>query len=247
MKKLGLTAAFILLAVFMYTKDVFAHERTYVWTEGYNALPKGEHEIESFVTLQVPNGGQTNANTWEYKGELEYGVTDHWALAHGERLKTQNQVGNDDSTNYEGFEFESRYRFGEKGKYWVDPLIFLEWATDFREKDHPNSLEGKIVLSKDLGKLNITYNQVLGSELGEKGRTTPEFSVAANYEVLPNVHVGGEFVGQYWAPSSHRNELSLGPTLAYENKHFWVAAGTLFAVNHAANDHEARVIVGVPF
>ncbi len=247
MKRLGLIALFVLLTGFMYTKDVFAHARTYVWTEEYQTLPKGGREAEGSTTLQVPNGGQTNVNTWEYQGELEYGMTDHWTLAHYERLKTENQIGSDDATNYEGFKFESKYRIGEKGKYWVDPLIYLEWATDFREEDHPNSLEGKIVLSKDFGKLNIVTNQILESELGENGRTTPEFRVAANYEVFSGVHVGGEFDGDYWAPSSHRNPLSLGPTVAYEHKYFWVAAGALFAVNHAADDHEVRVIVGVPF
>lgn len=247
MKKLGLTIMFVLLAVFMYEENVFAHARTYVWTEEYQTLPKGGREVEAWTTLKVPDGTQTDVNTWEYQGELEYGVTDHLTLAHYERLKTQNQVGPDDSTNYEGFKFESKYRIGEKGKYWVDPLIYLEWATDFREEDHPNELEGKIVLSKDFGKLNVVYNQILESELGENGRTTPEFRVAANYEVLPGVHVGGEFAGEYWHPSSHHNELSIGPTIAYEHKYFWIAAGTLFAVNHAADDHEARVIVGVPF
>ena len=247
MKKLGLTTLLIVLAVFTQTQDLFAHARSYVWTEEYHTLPKGGREVEAWTTFQMPNGNQTNVNTWEYQGELEYGVTDHWTLAHYERLKTQNQVGSDDSTNYEGFKFESKYRIGEKGKYWVDPLVYVEWATDFREEEHPNEIETKLVLSKSLGKLNVAYNQIYEFQLGENGRMTPEFRVAANYELLPAVRVGVEFAGEYWHPSSHRNELSLGPTIAYEHQYFWVAAGTLFAVNHAADDHEARVIVGVPF
>lgn len=247
MKKLGLAITLVLLTVFTYTQDLYAHARSYVWTEEYHTLPKGGREVEVWTTLEVPDGSQTNVNAWKYQGELEYGVTDHWTLAHYERLKTENQIGEDDATNYEGFKFESKYRIGEKGTYWVDPLVYVEWATDFREEEHPNEIETKIVLSKSFGKLNVTYNQIFEFELGENGRMTPEFRAAASYEILPDVQAGVEFSGEYWHPSSHRNELSVGPTIAYEHKYFWVAAGTLFSVNHAADDHEARVIVGVPF
>lgn len=247
MRRLGLTSGFLLLAVFLCAKDMFAHARTYVWTEEYKTLPQGNFEFEGWTTLKVPDGSKTNDHIFQYQGELEYGVTDHWTIAHYERLKTKNQPSSDDSTNYEGFKFESKYRIGEKGKYWVDPLLYLEWKTDFRQEDHPNEIEGKIVLSKNFGRVSVVYNQVVESELGENGRTKPEFRVGANYEIFPELRAGLEFIGQYWAPSTHRNELSLGPTIAYEHKYFWVAVGGLFAVNHAADDHEARVIIGIPF
>ena len=225
----------------------WAHVRHYVWNQEYNTLPKGEFELENWVTFKVPDWDKSQKNTIQYQEELEYGVTDHWTLAHYERFKTVNQVGRDDSTVYNGFKFENKYRFGEKGKYALDPLLYLEWATDFREKDHPNSIEGKIVLSKDLGKFNITYNQIMESELGKGGRTEQSYSVAASYEIFSEFRVSGEFFGNYWKPGSHRNEISIGPTLAYENKYFWITAGFGFGANHAADDMQARVIVGVPF
>ena len=247
MKKLGLLGFVLWISVFLWTKDSFAHMRRYVWTEVYNTLPRGTFEVESWTTLKVPDGNRTNANTWQYQGELEYGITDHWNVAHYERWKTKNKVGPDDSTVYEGFKFETKYRFGEKGKYWLDPLLYLELATDVREKHRANELEGKLVLSKDIGKFNAAYNQIIESEVDNGGRTKHEFRVAAGYEILPGFHAGGEFVGQHWAPGSNRNELSMGPTIAYEHKYFWIAAGGLFGLNHAADDKEARLIVGIPF
>lgn len=233
--------------LFLLSHDAFAHVRHYVWNQEYQTLPKGGAELESYVTLKVPDGTVTNENEWEYQEELEYGVTDHFTLAHYERWETNNQPGPDDATKYSGFKFEAKYRIGEKGKYPVDPLLYLEWSTDPRNHDNPNSIEAKLVLSKDFDKLNVTYNQIMDSELGSGGRTEQEFTAGINYEVIPDIRAGVEMKGQYWNPGSHRNKLSLGPTLAYEHKYFWIAAGTLFPVNHAANDHEARVIVGVPF
>ena len=248
-KLLTLLFTFLLIA-----SEAFAHERYYAWTEIYRTIPKGGREVEAWTTLKVPNGNQTNSNTFQYQTELEYGATDHLTLAMYQRWKTTNQHGVDkdgipekDFTNYQGFKFEGKYRIGEKGKYWVDPLIYLEWATDPREHPHENEIEGKIVLSKDFDKFNLSYNQIIESELGEGGRTEHNFAVGTNYEVLEGIRVGGEITGNYWKPSSHRNELSLGPTISYAGKYFWVTAGVAFAVNKNTDDVQGRVIVGVPF
>lgn len=247
MKKLGWSLLVFLVTVNLTPRNIFAHARTYVWTETYKTLPQKGFEVESWTSLKVPDGNKTNENSFQYQEELEYGVTDHWTIAHYERWKTQNVVGPDDATFYEGFKFESKYRFGEKGKYALDPLLYLEWKTDVRKKHQVNTLEGKLVLSKDFGPLNVTYNQILESELDNGGRTEHAFAIGASYEVLPGFRLGSEFTGQYWAPGSHRNELSLGPALAYEHSYFWVALGGRFGLNHAADDKEARVIVGIPF
>jgi len=224
----------------------YAHTRNYVFTEQYRTIPQGQFEIEQWTKLKVPNRHVTNRHSWQYQTELEYGVTDHWTVAHYQFWETQNRVGSNDDTTYGGFKFETKYRLGEKGKYWLDPLLYLEWETEPRE-DNPNKIEGKIVLSKDIGDLNVTYNQIIESKLGNKGRTEQKFSLAASYALPGDVRLGVEFKGNYWQPGSRRNELALGPSLAFETKYFWVAGGVVFGVNHAASDVESRVIVGVPF
>ncbi len=224
----------------------FAHVRHYVWSTEYQTLPKNTFELENYVTLKVPHGEASNVNQWEYQEELEYAATDHFSLAHYERWETVNQTGKD-STKYAGFKFEGKYRVGERGKYWLDPLLYVEWATDPREDHNPNEIETKLVLSKDVGGFNVTYNQIMDSKLGSGGRTEHEFTIGTNYELLPGLRAGAEMKGQYWNPGSNRNELALGPTLAYEWTYFWVAAGGLFGVNHTTDDYQARIIVGITF
>ena len=229
--------------------EAFAHVRHYVWSTEYQTLPKNGAEVESYVTMKVPDGHHSNANQWEYQEELEYGVTDHFSAAHYERWQTVNKVEADakDATKYSGFKFEGKYRIGERGKYWVDPLLYFEISRDPREKDIPLTLEEKIILSKDIGKFNVVYNQIMESGTGSHGRTEHEFTVGMNYEIFSELFLGMETKGQYWNPGSHKNEMTLGPTIAYEAKYFWIAAGALFGVNHHGDDYQARIIIGVPF
>lgn len=229
------------------SREGFAHVRHYVWSTEYQTLPKNEVELESYVTTKVPDHKHSNANTWEYQEELEYGVTDHLTLAHYELWETINKSRGKDSTTYKGFKFEGKYRIGERGKYFMDPLLYFEIKRDPRKADIPLSLEGKIVLSKDMGKLNAVYNQIIDSEVGDKGRTKHEYTFGLNYEIFPEFYAGVEMKGDYWKPKTNKNGIALGPTLAYEAKYFWMALGALFGVNHHADDYQVRLIVGVPF
>lgn len=232
----------------LHSAQAYAHERTYAFNEEYHTLAKGGFEIESQTRFKLPDTKQTDANQWQFQQELEYGVTDHWTIAHYEIWQVENQDGSgDDNGTYKGFKFETKYRIGDKGQYWVDPLVYLEWETEVRDHDNPNGLEGKIVLSKDVGLLNLNYNQIMESKLGSGGRTEHAYTVGANYEVLEGLRPGVEMKGNFWEPGSNRNKIAVGPSLSWENRYFWIAAGILFGANHAADDIESRVIVGVTF
>jgi hypothetical protein len=245
-------AAMLSLMLLM-VPNAFAHERHYVWNAEYRTLPQGTFELESATTSTVPHFNKTNENDWDYTGEVEYGVTDRLIIANKETWTTENRSGSDedgvrnkDTTKFSEFAFEGKYRIGEVGKYWVDPLLYFEINRDPRKKGIPLSLEEKIVLSKDIGKANVTYNQIMESELGHGGKTTQSFTFGINYEVFDSIRLGVETQGQYWNPETHRDELAMGPTLSYVHQYFWVALGTLFGVNHAADDWQTRLIVGIP-
>jgi hypothetical protein len=241
----GLAVMFVFLNAII--PVAFAHERHYVWNAEYQTLPQGTFEAESITTFKMPDFKKTNANKWEYKGEIEYGLTDHITIAHYEHWETVNKSGaGKDSTKYSGFDFEGKYRIGEMGKYWVDPLLYFEIKRDPREKGIPLTLEGKVVLSKDIGKLNVIYNQIIESQMGRKGLTEQAFTFGFNYEVFDSIRLGFESKGQYWNPENHRNKLAMGPTLSYVNQYFFVTLGSLFGVNHAADDWQTRLIVGIP-
>lgn len=237
---------FIFSFVFLFaTGSTWAHTRRYVFNEEYRTIPQGEFEIESWVKLKVPNQQRSNVNSFEYQEELEYGLTDRWTVANYQIWETKNKRDKDDSTVYKGSKIETKYRIGEKGKYWVDPLLYLEWVRDERARNE-NKFEEKLILSKDFGKLNFNFNQVIESAAGSGGRTEHKFTLGSTYEFPWDIHVGLEAKGDWWRPGSHRNRLALGPVLAWEGEHFWLASGVVFGLNRAADDVEARLIVGIP-
>lgn len=229
-----------------YARDASAHAKKYVFNREYKTLPQGMFELESWTKSKVSDWDKSNKNSFDYEQELEYGVTDNWTIAHYQTWQTSNQPGPDDSTYYKGFKFETKYRFGHKGKYWVDPLVYLEWVTNVRNRDNPNKIEAKIVLSKDFGDWNLNYNQVMESELGGGGRTEHGYTGGISYKLPHEFQIGMEAKGDYWRPGSHRNRFSLGPTIAWEGNYFWIAGGMAFGVNNSADDFEARIIVGIP-
>ena len=243
-KQRGLPLIF-LLAIFLHSQIVFAHTRSYVFNEEYRTIPQGQFEIESWARLKVPNRQKSNIHTWEWQEEFEYGVTDHFTFANYQVWETKNKRGPDDSTVYKGFKFEGKYRIGEKDKYWVDPLIYFEWVKEVREANE-NEFESKLILSKDFGGFNITFNEVMENTLGSGGRTNHQFTLGSSYQLPWDFKVGVEGKGDWWRAGSHRNRISFGPVLAWEGKYVWVASGVLFGFNRSADDFEARLIVGIP-
>jgi len=234
------------MAFLVITDSAFAHNRRYVFSQEYRTIPQGGWEIESHTRLKVPNWNTSNKNTWEFHEELEYGITDRWTLAGYLVWRRNNRIGSNDSTVFKGTKLETKYRIGKKGQYWLDPLLYLEWVRNERDRSNESKVEAKLVLSKDFNKVNLTYNQIIESTLGDGGRTEHNFSFGANYELPHDFFAGLETKGNYWRPGNHRNKLSMGPTVAWEGTYFWVTTGVLFGLNRAANDIEARVIVGIP-
>lgn len=231
------------------SEPVFAHARHYVFNQQYQTLPKGVFEVESHTTLKVPWDENSNVNTWNFQQELEYGVTDHLNLAHYQVWERQNKRNDDDTTKYAGFFWEAKYRLGEKGKYWVDPLLYFEYKYDPRARftGASHTFESKIVLSKDFGKWNTVYNHVMESKLGHKGRTDHKYTLGLSYEVLKDTRLGVEAKGDYWRAGSNLNRIALGPVLAYEHQYFWAAVGCAFGVNRHADDYETKISFGIPF
>ncbi len=103
------------------------------------------------------------------------------------------------------------------------------------------------MLSKDIGNANITFNQVLKSEIGKGVRVTPGFVLGTNYLFFRALRAGMEVKGEYWNPSSHQNELSGGPTLGYEHENLWITLGCLFPFNVHTDNINTTLTVGYCF
>lgn len=237
-----LLAVLTLGIVFGVTSFSYADRRSYVWTYEYQTMPKGAWELETYLTGEIPDLHNTNLNSIKPQLEIEYGITDRWDVAMYQMYKVNNKEFETDS-RYTGFKIRTRYRFGEKGQFIVDPLIYLEYIRD-PDFHKPNVIEGKLVLAKDIGDLNISYNQIFERNLDQRGKTASEFAAGVSYKVMPALRLGIESKGSY-----SQRETAVGPTLSWSGslfgKHLFVALGAAWGVNRRTNDLQTRLIVGI--
>ena len=218
-----------------------ADRRGYVWTYEYQTMPKGHSEIEYYLTHKLSDFHKyDNKNTWQHQLEYEYGLTDRWDIAVYQRWQ-QTNTKSDDKFEYTGIKLRTRYRFGEKGIYPVDPLLYLEYIRP-DGSDAPDVLEGKIILAKDFGKFNIAYNQIIKAGIKNKGKTENEYAAGLSYEFNPRWKVGLESTGNL-----NKDKFYLGPTISWASGKSWVTLGALRGLNDRSDDFQARLIFGFPF
>ncbi|MEW6075575.1 MAG: hypothetical protein AB1530_04625 [Candidatus Omnitrophota bacterium] len=233
----------LLLVVCMLSLGVdqaYADRRSYVWTYEYMTMPRGAWEWETYVTAEIPNLHKSNINTIKPQLEIEYGITDRWDVAMYQMWKFKNKKYENDS-EYEGFKLRTRYRLGEKGKFIVDPLLYFEYIRD-DDFSKPSVGEAKLVLAKDVGDINVSYNQVIKRNLEREGKTDHEYAVGVSYAYTPRFRAGIESKGNY-----SKEKYAIGPTISYAFKKTFVALGGAWGLNTKTDDFQIRTIFGMSF
>ena len=240
MKRIVLISIFSLILIIGVAANSFADRRAYVWTYEYQTMPKGMWELEYYLTTEVPDKNKSNINTWKHWLEIEYGLTDNWDISMYQQFKQSNKKTGSDF-EYDGFKIRTRYRISEKDKLFIDTLLYLEYIRD-DDFSKANVLEGKIVLAKDIGNVNVAYNQIIKQELESDGETEHEYASGVTYAILPYFKLGLESKGSYT-----KEKFYLGPTVSVATGKFWVSFGAAFGLNDRSDDIQTRMIFGIPF
>lgn len=229
----------LLILGFMHT--AYADRRGYVWTYEYMTMPKGQAELEYYLTTKVPDmHNYGDKNSWEHQAELEYGLTDHWDISIYQRWQ-QTNTRTDDKFEYTGTKLRSRYRLGEKGMYPLDMLLYMEYKRP-DDSDAPDAFEGKLVLAKDIGRFNVSYNQIIEADINNNGEIEHEYAAGLNYEFSPTWKLAIESTGNLT-----EDKYYIGPTVSWANPRFWVGLGVMRGLNDRSDDLRARLIMGFPF
>jgi hypothetical protein len=213
----------------------WADQRNYVWTYEYGTLAKGNAEIEFYQTAVMKNKDVRSASDWTQQLELEYGVTDHFDVG---IYQVYEQAADNPALTYAGFKLKARYRVAEKNALPVDVLFYLEQEESTVEG---NAFEGKLILAKDLGKLNLAYNQIYERKY-ETGKGAHEYAAGMSYELAPWLRIGIESKGSYT-----EGEFAAGPTLAWMGNRIWANLGAVYGLNDKTRDREVRFLLGIPF
>jgi hypothetical protein len=214
---------------------VRADQRNYTWTEEYSTPAQGNAEIEFFQTAVTRDRHVQSASDWTQQIELEYGITDRLSAS---LYEVYQQTGGSSSLAYVGYNLEMKYRIAEKNVLPVDVLLYAKHEVN---SVVGNAFEGKLILAKDIGLLNVAYNQIYDRPYAT-GEAEHEYAAAVSYEIASWLRVGVESKGSYT-----EDEYAAGPSIAWTGSRIWANIGAVYALNHRTNDSEVRFLLGLPF
>ena len=235
MMKRIFTMLFGALVMVMLGGEAHADQRSYVWTYEYLTLAKDSAEVEFYQTAVTKDRQKDSSSDWQQQLELEYGITDRLDAA----LYQVYEQKENDTMKYSGYKFRLRYRIAERNRLPADMLLYAE----HQEKvDADNVFEGKLVLAKDIGKLNIAYNQIYKNTYTSGDRADHEYAAGASFEVTPALRLGVESKGNF-----RTDKYAAGPTLSWVGGRIWANLGAVYGLNRRTNDREVRFLLGVPF
>ena len=222
-----------------------ADRRYYAWTYNAATAEPGGLDVELWSTLAQP-GPSGGTQSWTYQLELETGITEYWDVAlYNDFLYEQGG-----ELRYQALRVETRYRLSQPGEWFVDPVLYLEVKKEFIE-DAPWAIEGKVIVAKDVGPLNLSLNLSGEQEFLSGGGTETEWGWygAASWELHPVIRVGGEVYG-FWTRAGgqpYQATAYAGPALALAYSRVWLVLGASWGLDDASDSFRARAILAFQF
>ena len=222
-----------------------AGARPYAFTQGADALPPDEIELESWFSAQTFRGDE--GTDWDWWLGPVVGVTDRlevglfaiFAQPAGEPLEL----------------FELRLQatvsFVDKGTWPVDVRVRAEYGLPVGRLSH--TLWLLAIGSRDLGAVNLTAN--LGVWLafdlprggGERADTWFfDYALGASVEALRGLRVGGELFGDVTFSDPGAGHFA-GPAAGYGRGRFWLSGAYGFGLNDASASRYGRLVLGIAF
>jgi hypothetical protein len=231
-----------------------AGQRRYSYSYETLTAPKGTIEFENWVTWKhtdLPGGD--DKDVYEFRHEIEFGVTEHLQLA----LYVADWEYNEDddeghSTRYSGTGLEVVYNLTNPNTDFLGSALYGEVIVG----EDLVELEGKILLEKRFGNLGIVYNAILEAEwegdgLDEKaGEFKQTFGVS--YDITKSFSLGVEAVHEIEMPEWEETEPAhffVGPNVSFRSGRFFGTLAWLWQTTHieGEQDFQPRLIVGFDF
>jgi hypothetical protein len=236
-------AAAVIASVVLLAPHAARADRRY-YGETYNAVtaPPGALDIELWSTLTQPKTGSPDRQYWRHQLELETGITSRWDIA----LYNVFDYVQGDTLRYQATKVETRYRLSDYGEWFVDPVLYLELKKEWTE-DKPYAAEGKLILGKDIGPLNLSVNGLYEIEFIPGGGREHElgYAAGASWELAPWVRVGGEVFGDWTRPADTTEWVSehyAGPAVSFAWSRTWLVLAGGFGLTDTSQKNQLRAI-----
>jgi hypothetical protein len=209
---------FLLCAVTVYAIGEDYIDETLV----YDTLERGAVEPGYWFDIGRDDSGQF----MRHNLVLEYGITDHWMID-GRATGLDERR---DGFHFDSSRLETRYRFFDEGMLPIDIAASGEINSNRDETGHQIvGIEPRLILSKQLGKLNMTFN--LSAEFPfSRHSPSVETRGGCEYDVTDFFHFGTELrydtrehavavIPQIWVTLPHKVTLKAGYSYDFGTTH----------------------------
>ena len=229
-----------------------ADNRPFTFVYEATTTPKGMIEYEQTMTWQARRGSPGNVDLWEFRHEIEFGITDRFQLGlYLSNWEISRAAGNTDA-RWQSVSLEAICNLTNPTTDWLGSALYGEVTAG----DRVVELEGKLILQKNLGRWLVAYNATIEAEWegsGLRERTGVfEQSLGVSYEISPRWSVGAELLHEVefedWRKAGD-HALYLGPNASHRFKRGFVTTTVLFQATgiRAEPDVQTRLIFGIEF
>lgn len=208
-----------------------ANERNFTYSYEPETMPQGAWEYEQWVTSRAGRsaaGGQEDYRKWEFRHELEYGVTDNYTLGVylNESFKSYHDTGSGDDYSkfrWDGISLENRYMVLNPAEKPVGLTLYLEPTIAHDQAE----LEQKIILGQRHGEWKWALNLIHATEWEDDFKEVEgelEASFGLTRHLGPRWSVGVEARDHNALPKYERWEntaVYVGPVVRYSRESWW--------------------------
>ena len=219
------------LAAGLGLSPVRANERLFAYTYEPETMPAGGWEVENWITSRVMRNaavGQRHYQRWEFRQELEYGVTDNYTVAlyvnsSQESFKDPATTRRMSDFKFDGISIENRYLVLNPTEHAVGLALYLEPRFSGPEFE----LEQKIILGQRHGDWKWALNLTHATEWSRHFRATEgeiEVSLGISRHLGKHWSLGIEARDHNELPEYKRWEntaLYVGPVINYRRANWW--------------------------
>ena len=262
----GALAAAALLSTVLLRAD----ERLFTYVQEAEVLPKGGREFEQWLTHRR-NKAEGVFAAWDFREELEYGLTDKLSLAGYLNFSSTHSEGvtgrpDEDGFEFEGISTEAKYQLLNPNTKPLGVLIYGEATYNGDEFE----LEEKLVLQKSwadkwLAAFNVTLEEEwIFTPANAEEELKLELTAGLAYKINSRWSVGVEgrnhrlFAPGFSFSNQEANAWFIGPNVHYAHGSWWATLTVLPQVHGSPEtrhgleleEHEkieVRLIAGVNF
>lgn len=229
------------------------HGGVRAFTGPYEALtsPKGSLECEQWVTWASHKQDDATFQGFEFRHELEYSVSDNWMVAlyvSDWQVENSQETGTD--TRWNNVAAETIYMLLNPT---VDPVGVAGYL-EVRGGDKLMSVEGKLLVQKNLGRWMAVWNGVVeevweGASHSEKSLGLAE-AAGVSYGIKHSFRLGAELQHEVEYAASHEWEkpvLYAGPNASYRTARWFATITPCVQLTNddGSPDYVTRLILGI--